>query len=230
MTPPVYYNPESLTSDQLDALLAMGWYRMHQSIFTTNHIFLEDRTLRVFWLRYVLKTLQFSQKQQKLLRQNQRFKVINKPVTITEELEDLYRSYKTVISFEPAPSVAGWLFDEEENKNIYDTHIIEIRDSGKLIAAGIYDKGRNSIAGIMNFYHPDYRKYSLGKYLVLLKAQLAKNTHYKWYYPGYITYGYPAFDYKLLLGEQHTEMFLPELNGWCSYNSEMVNTLGETII
>jgi len=200
---------------------------MHQSIFTTNYIFLEDRSLRVFWLRYGLKTLQFSKKQQKLLQQNQRFEVINKPAIITEELEELYSLYKTAILFEPAPSVKGWLFDEEENRNIYDTHLIEIRDAGKLVAAGIYDKGSNSIAGIMNFYHPEYKKYSLGKYLVLLKAQFAKNAHYKYYYPGYITHGYPAFDYKLFLGEQNTEMFIPELNGWYRYNLDLIEDISQ---
>ncbi|MBX3254416.1 MAG: hypothetical protein KF862_09770 [Chitinophagaceae bacterium] len=226
MTTPVYYNPEHLYHEQLDALLSMGWYRMHQSVFTTTHIFMEDRSLRVFWLRYVIPALQFSKKQQKLLQQNQRFSVVNKPIIITDEMEELYALYKTVIAFEPSPSVAEWLYGEEGDKGIFDTHVIEIRDADKLIAAGIYDKGKNSIAGIMNFYHPQYRKFSLGKYLVLLKVQYAKAFHCKWYYPGYITYGYPAFDYKLFLGEPNVEVFLPELYGWHPYNKDVISNLG----
>lgn len=228
MTNPVYYNPEHLTAEQLDALLAMGWYRMHQSVFTTNYIFIEDKTLRVFWLRYPVQAMEFSKKHEKLLKQNIRFEVINKQISITEELENLYSLYRTAIAFEPSPTVASWLYGEEPDKSIYDTHLFEIRDDGRLIAAGIYDNGKNSIAGIMNFYHPEYKKFSLGKYLVLLKAQYARASQRKWYYPGYITFGYPVFDYKLFLGEQNTEMFLPELNGWYRYNKNLVNTLGST--
>ncbi|MBX2923639.1 MAG: hypothetical protein KF746_15665 [Chitinophagaceae bacterium] len=229
MTTPVYYNPLQLTSKQLDTLLSKGWYRMHQSVFTTNYIFMDNKTLRVFWLRYSLQKLQFSKKQRKLLQQNQRFKVTNKPMAITEELEHLYALYKTAISFEPSPSVTDWLYGEDDDKKIFDTHIIEIRDGEKLIAAGIYDKGNRSIAGIMNFYHPEYRKLSLGKYLVLLKAQYAMASHLKWYYPGYITHGYPAFDYKLFVGEPNIEVFVPELNGWYQYNTDMLNAVAGNI-
>lgn len=228
MTNPVYYNPEHLSAEQLDTLLAMGWYRMHQSIFTTNYIFIEDKTLRVFWLRYPVQAIQLSKKHEKLLQQNKRFEIINKPLSVTVELEELYSFYKEAIAFEPSPSVQSWLYGEEQHKEIYNTHIFEIRDNGRLIAAGIYDNGKKSIAGIMNFYHPEYKKFSLGKYLVLLKAQYAKDSQRKWYYPGYITYGYPAFDYKLFLGEQNTEVLFPELNGWYRYNEKLINTLGST--
>lgn len=225
MTTPVYYNPEHLTYDQLDTLLSLGWYRMHQSVFTTNYIFIDGRTLRVFWLRYPLQAFQFSKKQQRLFRQNAGFTIINKPIVLTDELEDLYVHYKSSLSFEPATTIAEWLFGEERDKNIFDTHAIEVRDGDSLIAVGIYDLGKNSIAGIMNFYNPDYKKFSLGKYLVLLKAKHAMATNRHWYYPGYITYGYPAFDYKLFLGEENIEMFVPELNGWQGYNKTLVDHL-----
>ena len=77
-----------------------------------------------------------------------------------------------------------WLLQEQTN-NVYDTAMIEVRDQGKLIAAGIFDKGRQSIAGILNFYHPGYNKYSLGKYLMLLKIDYAIAHSKQWYYPGY---------------------------------------------
>lgn len=150
-------------------------------------------------------------------------------MAITEELEHLYALYKTAISFEPSPSVADWLYGEDDDKKIFDTHIIEIRDGDKLIAAGIYDKGNRSIAGIMNFYHPEYRKFSLGKYLVLLKAQYAMASRFKWYYPGYITHDYPAFDYKLFVGEPNIEALVPELNGWHPYNTDMLNAVAGNI-
>ncbi|MEJ7659632.1 MAG: hypothetical protein WKG07_08390 [Hymenobacter sp.] len=49
---------------------------------------------------------------------------------------------------------------------------MEVRAEGHLIAAGIFDQGTRSLAGIVNFYDPDYRKYSLGKYLMLYEIRI----------------------------------------------------------
>src|SRR6185436_10781282 len=89
------------------------------------------------------------------------------------------------------------IFIENVDHNLFDSEIIEIRDGGKLIAAGIYDKGSTAIEGIMNFYDPAYKKYILGKYLMLLKVQHAIENKMQFYYPGYIAYKYNKFDYKL---------------------------------
>ncbi len=223
MTVPQFYAPRQLTHKQLDEFLARGWYRMHQTIFTTHYIADTENYYRVFWLRYNMRYYAHLKSNLRLMQRNKQFAVSLTPFVWSEALEHLYEQYKTSIDFEGAPSVKHWLFHEGIDTDIYDTHLLEIRDGQELIAAGIFDKGARSIAGIMNFYHPAYRKYSLGKYLMLLKANHALQEGYQYYYPGYLVYDYPKFDYKLFIGEEFTEVYIPELKKWLPYKQQLLD-------
>lgn len=226
MTESYIYYPDQLTGEQLDIFLAKGWYRMHQGIFTTHFLLQEDGFFRVYWMRYDLDQLTISSSSKKIIAANRDFESRIVPFQLTDELETLFQEYKTGIDFNPAESVRQWIFGEQENKeDVFDSHIIEIRDKEKLIAAGIFDKGKKSIAGIMNFYHPDYRKYSPGKFLMLLKIQYALDNNRRWYYPGYIVCNNPKFDYKLFADKKAAELFIPERNRWQPYTSDLMNDL-----
>jgi leucyl-tRNA---protein transferase len=213
--------PEQLSGDDLDEYLAKGWYRMGQIIFTTNHIVYEETVYRVYWLRYYIPSIQYGKSHQKIVTSNQHFSAETKPLQITEELEGLYALYKSSVSFQASETVRNFLLDGG-TADIYNTSVIEIRDNNKLIGAGIFDNGNNSIAGIMNFYDPAYKKYSLGKYLMLLKINYAKSTGKTWYYPGYIVAGYPKFDYKLFIGKDIAEIYLPEFSSWMKYDLTLI--------
>lgn len=221
MSEPGIYYPTALTAEQLDNFLEKGCYRMGQGIFTTNFVIQEDNLYRVYWLRYNLNLLNRSDSSKKIIKINRFFTTSILPLRITAELEELYTHYKSALSFNPAASVRHWLLEEQTN-NVYDTAMIEVRDQGKLIAAGIFDNSRHSIAGILNFYHPGYKKYSLGKYLMLLKIEYALAYGKQWYYPGYIVEHYPKFDYKLFADKNAAELFIPEQNQWCRYHSKLM--------
>ncbi|MBX3242096.1 MAG: hypothetical protein KIT80_13995 [Chitinophagaceae bacterium] len=223
MTVPEFYSPRHLTHAQLDTFLARGWYRMHQTIFTTNHIIDDDKSYRVFWLRYNLQHYTHHKLSRQILHKNRFFTTLIKPFTLTTELENLYTLYRQTITFDGAPSVKHWLFHNEDALNIYDSHLVEIRDNDHLIAAGVFDKGKQSIAGIMNFYHPGYKKYSLGKHLILTKLDFATREGYTHYYPGYLVHGYPKFDYKLFIGKDRTEVYIPELKRWFPYSDQLMD-------
>jgi leucyl-tRNA---protein transferase len=224
----IYY-PERLRGEELDNFLEMGWYRMGQSIFTTHFILLGDYAYRVFWLRYNLKNITLSKSQQRLKNRNRQFDVSVKPLEITDEIEELYAIYKRGINFEAAPSVHYWLFGDRPPYNVFDTELIEIRDKGKLIAVGVFDRGSESIAGIMNFYHPDYKRCSLGKYLMLLKIELCRTRNMRWYYPGYIVYRRSEFDYKLFVDKSAVEVLIPEMEGWQLFESRLIDEFGVVI-
>jgi len=217
MTEPGIYYPDKLSPAQLDAFLAKGWYRMGQGIFTTNYIIQDGKFFRVYWLRYNLLTWSMSKTSQKIWNANSRFTTEIVPLKINAELEALYALYKTSLSFEPASTVTNWLYDQQLS-NVYDSWLVEVRDHGKLVAAGIFDKSKKSIAGILNFYDPSYAKYSPGKYLMLVKICAAKERKMHWYYPGYIVQGYSKFDYKLFAGKTNAEIYVPELNEWRTYD------------
>jgi leucyl-tRNA---protein transferase len=211
--------PFELTGPELDYYLSIGWYRMGQTIFTTHFIPVKDRIHRVYWIRVLVQQVQYGKKQKRLFAVNKKFSVAIKPFLPSDELEDLYAAYRSLVNFDAPYSVNGFLLNEYADgfKNIYDTHVIELRDYGRLIAAGIFDNGENSMAGIMNFYHPDYASKSFGKYLMLLKINLAIESGKSYYYPGYIVSGYSKFDYKLFPDKQRTEWYDPVRNEWISF-------------
>ena len=194
---------------------------MGQIIFTTNHIVYEEAVYRVYWLRYFIPSIKYNKNHQKIIALNHNFSVEIKPLEITEELEELYALYKSSIAFQASETIRNFLLDGG-TADIYNTSVIEIRDNNKLIGAGIFDNGTSSIAGIMNFYAPSYKKHSLGKYLMLLKINYAKAMSKAWYYPGYIVAGYPKFDYKLFIGKEIAEIYLPELASWMKYDIDLI--------
>jgi len=224
-----------ITGTMLDEYLAMGWYRMGQIIFTTDYLYKEDQWFRVFWLRYRMDLFRFSVKQAKMLQLPAGFTVSDGPLQITDELETLYQQYRTKLDFEISPTLRDNLFSlcfiSSEEAPAFDSRVIEIRDHGKLIAAGVYDMGEKSMMGIINFYDPAYKKFSLGKRLILLKLQVSVERRLEYYYPGYIVQHYPKFDYKLEAGMEICEIYDSVKEIWIPYSKENIeNTEAPEII
>lgn len=205
----------------LDVFLQSGWYRYGDKIFTTDSF--EDRGKKydVYWLRYDVARLNPEKSYQKLARTNKQFQVRILPFRMTEELHALHELYFFHITFITSFTIEELLTDVE-NK-VFDSHMIEVRDGEKLIAAGIFDKGNQSIAGIKNFYHPDYKKYSLGKYLIWLKYRYCLQENIKWYYPGYFAPENKRFDYKLDFDKNATEVCEPlQRESWIPLNDFVI--------
>lgn len=216
----VYYDihtPASINGAALDAYLSGGWYRMQQSIFTTDLITYNKGILPVFWLRYVLGMYREEPKSRAIIRRNNQFSVTYTDGRIYEETEQLYAAYKVAADFDLSPSATDYLLGEAA-PGLFNTRCIEVRDGNRLIAAGYFDEGDTSIAGILNFFHPDYKKFSLGKYLVLLKMEYALQQRMLYYYPGYFSTGLHKFDYKLFPCKAATEVFVRSLNAWIPWN------------
>lgn len=211
-----------MKGSELDLCLGMGYFRMHQEIFTCQYLLINDTVCPVHWLRINLADVEYKAKQRSLLRSNEKFQVIVKPFALTDDIEALYTLYKSAVDFDAPESVDAWLFNGARY-DAFDTCSVEVRDGDALIAVGIFDNGAHSIAGIMNFYHPAYRKHSLGKYLMLQKINLARLQQKLYYYPGYIVSNYPKFDYKLFPCEAATEVFDSRHGQWVSFSWETVN-------
>ncbi|MBL7742412.1 MAG: hypothetical protein JNN00_02955 [Chitinophagaceae bacterium] len=208
--------PLEMVGHELDEYLAKGWFRMGQTIFTTDFIPVEGKIHPVFWLRFDIRKVKFGKKQKRLLATNKEFTVAIQHFRLTDELEALYSIYQANIDFETSPSVESNLLDGDI-ANIYDTQLITVRDKGRLIAAGIFDNGFNSMAGILNFYHPEYKSKSPGKYLMLLKINYAIETGKHYYYPGYIAGGFSKFDYKLFPDVNAAELYDSVREQWVPF-------------
>jgi arginine-tRNA-protein transferase len=217
---------EKINDLVLDSCLAMGYYRMQQNVFTTNIIFQEDEIMPVFWLRTPLNKIRVSSSLKEILRKNKNFDINIETFKNDEEIESLFLLYKSGIDFQTSSSVDAYLFDQT-NANVFESIAIKIRDKGKLIAIGIFDKGRHSLAGIMNFYHPDYKKYSLGKFLMIQKIIYGLENDFEFYYTGYISTGTSKFDYKIFPNEEAMEIWHPFEMKWYPYQLLNKEVLGE---
>ncbi len=218
---------ENLDGAILDHYLANGWYRMGPFMFTSHTIDMEDSAYSVLWLRYKAQHITLTKAHLSMYKLNKNFTVSIKKLSITNELEQLYQHYRQYINFEISETLTDSLYrniaDLTPLANVFNSMVIEIRDHNVLIAAGVFDIGDNSIAGIVNFYNHNYKKYSLGKYLMLQKLNYAQQTYKEYYYPGYIVIDYPKFDYKLFLGKAQAEIW--KHNNWQPYSSHHTNTL-----
>lgn len=217
-----------IDKNRLDLALSQGYFRMQQQVFTCRYVYFNELAYPVHWLRIVLAAVKFGPKQNRLLRINEPFSVTVRPLVITAELENLYALYWSSLDFDAPYSVESCLLDGSRH-TLFHTYVIEVRDEEKLIAAGIFDEGQRSIAGIMNFYHPDYHRQSLGKYLMLLKIKYAQQHQKIWYYPGYLVGHYSKFDYKLFACREATEVY-DAINGqWLLFSWETTKMLEEAL-
>ncbi len=206
----------------LDYYLSQGYYRMGQNLFTCQFLPLETGLYTTHWLRLAVARATYGPKQRRLFRLNERFGVAVRPFRLTPEYDELYARYYQAVDFEGNPSLADLLLDGNSH-NVFDTNILEVRDGDRLIAAGVFDSGADSIAGIVNFYDPNYHKHSLGKYLMLLKLEHARRHQLAYYYPGYLVHNYPKFDYKLFACPAATEVFNAATHQWRPFSWEEVN-------
>ena len=209
---------------ELDLCLSLGYYRMQQQVFTCRYLVVNNVSCPVYWLRIALPNATLGPKQARLFRINAAYSVAVKPLVLSDELETLYALYRNSVDFDTYETVESCLLNGSTH-SLFDTYVIEIRDGNTLIAAGIFDRGDRSIAGIINFYDPAYRRQSLGKYLMLLKMNVAQGQQLAYYYPGYIVMNYPKFDYKLFACEAATEVYDERYNQWLPFSWETAAVL-----
>ena len=210
--------PGQLHPGQLDEYLAMGWYRMRQTIFTVTHgLSDEGDFFQIYWLRFAVPELKPHAAHKRIRKNCAGFEVrLEELVNIGAQYEALYAHYKKGIRFSPASTIAECLFgyDDEGQDSIFRTKCISIFDGGKLIAAGFFDVDQVAAASILHFYHPKYARYSLGKYLILLTLDYMSRSGLSLYYPGYVLQGSPKMNYKLFLGQQQAQYFDVESQTW----------------
>jgi len=229
----IYYHthsPDQMTGEMLDHYLKFGWYRIQQKMITTDLIVGEDESLLpVFWIRFDLHKFKPGSSSRKIIKHNQQFTVTFKSFDISRETEELFNAYKSCTDFSLTDNVKDYLLGTEA-MNVYNSVMIEVRDRQQLIAVGYFDEGNSSIAGILNFYHPAYKKHSLGKYLMLLKAEYAVKNRMHYYYPGYICSRNPKFDYKLFPDKSATEIFIRSRQEWLPYLSVELTELENQLV
>lgn len=202
-----------LKPQTLDLYLEKGWFRLGKNLFTTSFLTFKEELYDAFWLRIPLKDFEFSKSQSQILKRLGSFSLSILPFEMSEEKKSLFLKYRSSLSFEPAKDLDSILFSGE-GESFFNTYNVCLYDNEKLIACGIFDLGEKSVQGIVSFYDPEYKKYSLGKALILLKIKYSKDNFFDYFYPGYVVPGYPRFDYKLDISKEKGQFFDLTLRLW----------------
>lgn len=202
----------------MDKLLAQGFYRMGQSVFTTSATISDaGEFIIVLWARVLLNEYKPGKRHKELIRRNRRFQTTLHTARIDEEIETLYANYAAGVNFMAPETATSFLMGTAEQNN-FPSRMWQMRDQGQLIAVGYFDEGVESAAGILNFYHPDYKKFSPGKFLYLEGVRYAAETGKHFFYPGYIAIDFRKFDYKLMAGKKRMEIWDINEAQWIPYH------------
>lgn len=208
-----YVPLSQLQPAQLDLALAAGWFRMQQTLFTTQTLQFEGIFYPVIWLRIRLEDFEPDKTYWKIKKRADDFRVEISKAVLTKDHEKLFSAYKRQIPFEAASSLRSLLFGEE-TINVFETCFINLYEGNKLIACGGFDLGFQSAAGIFSVYDPAYSQFSLGKFLIYEKMLFCKRKGLSCFYPGYYVPGYARFDYKKEIGKGAIEYFDPAYKRW----------------
>jgi arginine-tRNA-protein transferase len=206
-------SPQSLAPKALDQYLEKGWFRMGQTLFTTNFLCFGGQFYSAVWLRIDLSDFKGDKTYNKLTRLNARFRAVVGQAQLTDEKEKLFSLYRENVPFQASTSIQHLMYGKS-SENIFDTWEISLYDDARLIAVGFFDLGDSAAAGISSFYHPDYKKYSLGKYLIYCKIAYCQEKGLRHFYPGYFVPGYNYFDYKLMIGREALRFLTLQSGKW----------------
>jgi arginine-tRNA-protein transferase len=208
--------PPVVKGELLDTYLAKGWFRSGSILYTTDYTVINDNEVHpVVWIRYKVNEVRLRRKITKLISANCQFTTNCHSLEICRETTRLFKKYRRGIAFKINKTLESILIDTKNET--FDSRILEVRDNGRLIAAGVFDVGKNSIEHIVSFYDHAYSKHSLGKFLMISINQYCGENGIEHYYPGYFLPGHQVMKYKLFFDKMATEVYLPEQNTWVSY-------------
>jgi arginine-tRNA-protein transferase len=205
-----YSYPRSLSQAALDRYLRQGWFRTGQGLFRFQVLYIEGQVYSVVNVRLPLRSYEPGKALRRLLRRNrQRFRLEWGPAESGGEREDLFQQMKGRFKGFLAPTLQEFLSNGREG-SIFGTRELRVYEGSRLVAVSFFDEGKESAAGLLGLYSPDYASSSLGLYTMLEEVCRARDEGKKFYYPGYILKNYPQFDYKLRLGPMQ---FMPPQGG-----------------
>lgn len=206
-----------ISPTQLDLILEKGYFRNGHDLCCGE---IQDGG-RLKWIRIVTSECsnKSSKTSNKILGQiKSEFRCTWCDAEISESIDALYTKYKTIVPFAKHYEVG--LLLGYYGLSRFPTKMLKIWDGEALIAVGYFDLGENSVAGILNFYHPDYRQYSLGIGLYLQIINYAIELGKLYFYPGYVKEGDEKFDYKVLHISQLIEEWNAKEEKWVKFRNE----------
>lgn len=207
------YDFDHIAPEHLDQYLERGWFRMGGHLHTVHIMVKEGEAMNAIWLRYRLSDWKAGTTCEKLIKRNRRFTVSVSPFCLSDEQEALYLKYR-LHRFEEMMLSLKEIISDDDGRNPFHSMAVNCHDGEKLIGAAIFDLGGHSAQGIVSFYDPDYKTYSLGKFLIYQQVLFCAKAGLQFFYPGYMVPGYSRFDYKMDIGGKATEFYQLSTGCW----------------
>lgn len=186
---------ESVTSLQLDTLLADGWRHFGKHFFRYNLGFSQGEVRFVMPLRIRLKDFGFSKSQRRILRKNNDLETIIRPVKITSATENLFERHKRRFK-EGVPDSVYTFLDKNPSRVPCRTMECAVYLESELVAVSFFDVGDTSVSGIYACFAPEYSERGLGTFTMLAEIDFALKNGKDFYYQGYAYAGNSFYDYK----------------------------------
>lgn len=203
-----FYLPHSMSPSRMDRYLAGGWFRSCSIFYRAKLICMDERVYSVVNLRLPLSGYVFPKRLRKLYhRNNRRFRVEFGDLEITERKDILYQFQKARFQGFTSNTLHEFFFVNDDFRDVFRTREVRVYDpeNDKLVAVSFFDEGQQSLASLLAVYDPEYSRYSLGTYTMLLEVAYGQQRQKKFFYPGYTLDLPSSFDYKLRL--KHLQFF-----------------------
>lgn len=195
----------SLAPGELEDLLAQGWFRLGQQVFTTGQVPHGLRVHPAVWLRLPLGPAPMHKSLRRVMREvERRFAVEVVPFRLgpedpeTPDKLDLYARYVEARRGTVGADLRESLLDDA-GESAFDSWSVEVREGGRLVAFSVFDRAGAAVQSVLGAFAPELAAHGLGIYTMLAEVRWAAENGFAWYYPGYVAPGWTVFDYKLRL-------------------------------
>lgn len=175
-----------------DDLLARGYRRLGQVFYLPAC----GECQECLPIRVPLADFSPSRSQRRLWRRSaERFEVRLLPPAFDEEHFELYHRHSLHVSQENTPGepesyVRAFLLSTVE------THLVEYRVEGEVVAVSIIDEGASAISSVYTFWNPDRARLSAGTFSALWEMRWARELGKTHYYLGYYIADCSRMSYK----------------------------------
>lgn len=152
-------------------------------------------------LRIDAQNFTFTKSQKRVMKKNRDTLIYIRKPGMTQEHLELYNRYHKFKS-----ETSNWKYTPITPQHYYENFVDGAHDFGKevlyfidekLVGVDLIDITNDGISSIYFYYDPEFSRYSLGTYSLLMQIQLAKQLNLRWIYLGYWVDGCRSFAYKM---------------------------------
>lgn len=180
---------------RMDQLWSEGW-RHFGPLFVRYSISQENGISQVVQpLRVDLHRNRLNKGQNRVLRRNREFRVTIQPPDLGLDRHGLFERHKQRFRANIPGSLLSFLGD---NPLGGPCEMVEVAvfAGPSLIAASYLDVGVEGSSSIYGMFHPEWSRYGLGIFTMLVEMEYSRTRGCRYYYPGYAFHEPSLFDYK----------------------------------